>query len=91
MNKMEFVAAIAASMSSTKSDAAKFVEALISVVKDTLRKGDEIRLIGFGAFKVKAVPAKEVRNPQTGQKIHVAATKRPKFTPGKELKEAVNS
>ena len=91
MNKMEFIAAIAGSMGSTKSEAAKFLASYISVVTKALKDGKEIRIVGFGSFKVKDVPAKEVRNPQTGQKIKVPATKRPKFTPGKELKDAVDS
>lgn len=90
MNKTEFIAAVASAMGSTKTDAGKAVEALTDVIKQSLRKGEEIRLIGFGSFKVQKVAAKVVRNPQNGQKINVPASKRPKFTPGKDLKDAVN-
>ena len=91
MNKTEFVAAIASSMVTTKTDAEKFINSFIAVVKKALQDGREIKLVGFGSYKVKDVPAKEVRNPQTGEKMKVPATKKPKFFPGSELKKAVNS
>ncbi len=91
MNKSEFIAAIADELKSTKADAARAIDAVLAVVKNTLKGGDELRLVGFGTFKVSHVPAKEVRNPQNGQKIKVPASKRPKFVAGKDLKQVVNS
>ncbi|WHQ47088.1 MAG: HU family DNA-binding protein [Candidatus Midichloria sp.] len=91
MNKTEFVAAIASSMVTTKSESEKFINSFITVVKKALQEGREIKLVGFGSYKVKDVPAKEVRNPQTGEKMKVPATRKPKFFPGSELKKAVNS
>jgi DNA-binding protein HU-beta len=90
MNKMEFIAAMAAELGATKSDASKIVGGFMNVIKNSLTDGEEIRLIGFGSFKVVDVAAKEVRNPQTKAKIMVPATKRIKFVAGKELKESVN-
>lgn len=52
--------------------------------------GDDVRLIGFGTFSVAQRAATEGRNPRTGEKIQIPASKQPKFKPGKELKEAVN-
>lgn len=91
MNKSEFIAAVADELKSTKADASRAIDAVLEVIKHTLKKGNELRLVGFGTFKVAAVPAKEVRNPQNGQKIKVPASKRPKFVAGKDLKKAVNS
>lgn len=91
MNKTEFISAVASKLGSTKSDASKAVDAVFTTIKDTLKNNQELRIVGFGAFKVSDVPAKVVRNPQNGQKINVPACKRPKFAPGKDLKEAVNS
>ncbi|MBA8667010.1 HU family DNA-binding protein [Holosporaceae bacterium 'Namur'] len=91
MNKSEFIAAIADELKSTKADASRAIDAVLEVVKQTLKKGEDLRLVGFGTFKISDVPAKEVRNPQNGQKIKVPASKRPKFVAGKDLKKAVNS
>ncbi|AEI88645.1 MAG: Bacterial nucleoid DNA-binding protein IHF-alpha [Candidatus Midichloria mitochondrii] len=90
MNKTEFIAAIATHSNSTKAEAARFVDSFISIVTETLQGGGEIRLVGFGSFKVKDVAARDARNPQTGKIIKVPATKRPRFSAGKELKEAAN-
>ena len=91
MNKMEFIAAIAAELGATKSEASKIVAGVLNVIKDSLTQKKEIRLIGFGSFKVVDVAAKEVRNPKTRAKMMVPASKRIKFTAGKELKESVNN
>lgn len=90
MNKSEFVAAVAENMGSTKADAARAVEAILLTVKNTLKAKVSLRLIGFGTFKVTHVEAKTVRNPQNGSLVKVPAAFRPKFVPGKELKEIVN-
>ncbi len=92
VNKSEFVTALAAEMNTTKAEATKTIDSFLQVIKTTLKQGDELRLVGFGTFKVSQVPAKTVNNPQNrNQKIHLPATNRVKFAPGKELKQAVNS
>ncbi len=90
MNKQEFIAAIADELKASKKDATNTVNAVINVITNVLTKGDALRLVGFATLDVKDVPAKEVRNPQNGQKIKVPASKRVKFTPGKDLRDAVN-
>ncbi|MFN3076666.1 MAG: HU family DNA-binding protein [Alphaproteobacteria bacterium] len=90
MNKLDLVAAVAAAAGLTKADADKAVDGLLGAMTTALKDGDEIRLSGFGAFYVKAVPAKEGRNPRTGEKIAIAASRQAKFTAGKRLKDAVN-
>ncbi len=56
----------------------------------SVKTGDTVTLVGFGAFKVVQRKARKGRNPQTGEEIDIKASKAPKFTPGKALKEAVN-
>ena len=91
MNKSEFVAAVATNMGSTKAEAAKAVEAVLSTVKQALKDKITLRLIGFGTFKVTHVEAKTVRNPQNGNLVNVPSSYRPKFVAGKELKDIANS
>ena len=91
MNKNELVAAVADSAELTKADATKAVDAFINAVTGALTEGDEVRLIGFGTFAVAHRKATEGRNPRTGATIQIAASNLPKFKPGKQLKDAVNS
>jgi DNA-binding protein HU-beta len=89
MNKSDLVDAIAAKSGTTKSDAARAVDAFIAVVSETLAKGDDIKLPGFGTFQVADRAATEGRNPRTGEKIAIPASKQPKFKAGAELKRTV--
>ena len=90
MNKSEFVEAIADAADFTKADAAKAVDALVEVVTNTLKAGDQITLVGFGSFQVKTREARTGRNPRTGEAIQIKASKIPSFKAGKALKDAVN-
>lgn len=90
MNKNELVAYVADSADLSKADAAKAVDSVIDGITDALKKGDEVRLVGFGTFAVAKRAASEGRNPRTGEKIQIAASKQPKFKVGKALKDAVN-
>lgn len=90
MNKSEFVDAIADAAGFTKADAAKAVDAMIDVVTGSLKKGDQISLVGFGSFMVKKRDARTGRNPRTGEAIEIAASNIPSFKAGKALKDAVN-
>ncbi len=89
MNKAELIDKVAA-VTKTKKEAKVVVESVLSAITNALKKGDSVSLIGFGTFKVNHKPARMGRNPQTGQKIQIAAKKVPKFVPGKALKEVVN-
>lgn len=91
MNKQELINAVAKNAKQTKAAAAQAVEAFLKSVKDALRKGDEVRLIGFGTFKKTRVAARTVRNPRNGQPVKVPSTNRVKFSAGKDLKKAANS
>ena len=90
MNKTELVAAIADSADLTKKDAEKAVNAFTDVVTKALKKGDKVQLVGFGTFEVAKRAAREGKNPQTGAKIKIPASKAPKFKAGKALKDTVN-
>ena len=90
MNKQDLVAQVAKQADLSKSKAAEAVDAVIDTIKKSLKKGDDVRLVGFGTFSVAKRAATTGRNPRTGEPIKIPASKQPKFKAGKELKEAVN-
>ena len=90
MNRMELVAAIAEKSELSKKDAEKALKAFTDVVAEELKKGEQIQLVGFGTFKVSERAAREGRNPQTGETMQIKASKSPKFTAGKALKDALH-
>jgi DNA-binding protein HU-beta len=90
MNKAELIAAIAAKTGDTKKSAEEAVNAFVSVVTDSLKKGDKVQLVGFGSFEVRKRAARKGRNPQTKEEIKIPASKAPVFKAGKALKEVVN-
>lgn len=90
MNKEAFIEAVAAEAGISKQDARKAVDAYSKVVTDTLSKGEKIQLIGFGTYEVTERSAREGRNPKTGEAVHIAASKAPKFKASGTLKDAVN-
>lgn len=89
MTKAELVSQIASKADLTKAEAAKALDATIEAITEALKKGEKVTLVGFGSFYVFKRKARKGRNPRTGQEIKIPATKVPKFTPGKSLKEAV--
>ena len=90
VNTSELIDAIAADAGLSKADAGKALDATLSAVTGSLRKGDTVSLVGFGTFQVKSRAARTGRNPQTGATIQIAAAKVPGFKAGKALKDAVN-
>lgn len=90
MNKNDLVAVVAEAAGLSKADANKAVDAVFDGITAALQKSDEVRLVGFGTFAVTERAASEGRNPRTGEKINIAASKQPKFKPGKGLKDALN-
>jgi DNA-binding protein HU-beta len=89
MNKTELVGAVAADSQLSAADSRKAIEALITVVGKTLKKGDEVAITGFGKFSVSKRAARTGRNPQTGATIKIKASKSPRFTAGATLKTIV--
>lgn len=89
MTKTELIDKIASSASLTKADAGRALDATLDAIKAALKKGQKVTLVGFGTFSVSKRKARKGRNPRTGEEIKIAATKVPKFTAGKTLKDAV--
>ncbi|MBA16937.1 HU family DNA-binding protein [Sphingosinithalassobacter portus] len=90
MNKQELIGLVADTASLSKGDASKAVEAVFDSISTALKKGDEVRLVGFGTFSVSKRKASVGRNPRTGEEMTIKASNQPKFKAGKGLKDAVN-
>jgi len=91
MNKGDLAAAVADKTGMSRSDANRAVEAVFGCISDAMKKGEEVRVLGFGNFVVADRAATTGRNPQTGQAMEIKASKQPKFKPGKGLKDALNA
>ncbi len=91
MNKTELVEAIAKETELTKKDSELALKATLDTITKELSKGHEVSLIGFGTFAVGKRSARKGHNPKTGEIIKIAASKCPKFKPGKTLKDKVNN
>ena len=91
MTKGEFVDQVSNSSGLGKSEAGKAVDAVLGVIEETLRRGGEVNFTGFGKFTVAERGARQGVNPQTGERIQIAATKVPKFSAGSALKNAVKT
>jgi len=89
MNKIELIASIAEKTGMKKRDVDVVLNGFIDVVKETLKKGDKVALIGFGTWGTRERKARNGVNPKTKAKITIPAKKAPYFKPGKELKNAV--
>ena len=90
MNKNDLIAAISTSAGLSKEDSTRCVERIIDTISNALKRGEEVRIVGFGTFSVSHRKATTGRNPRTGESIQIPASRRPKFTVGKALKDAVN-
>jgi DNA-binding protein HU-beta len=91
MNKREFVDAVAENLGTKREDAAKAVEAVLETIQATVAKGEDLTILGFGAFKKKDSPARDGRNPATGEPIKIAAKSVPTFKAGADFKTRVES
>jgi DNA-binding protein HU-beta len=89
MNKGELVEAIASKTEVTKKEADAILTATIEAIIEAVAAGEKVTLVGFGSFEPRERAAREGRNPQTGKKIKIAATKVPAFSAGKQFKELV--
>ena len=90
MNKSELVAIMAEKASLSKKDAEGALNAFVDAVKDAVKKNDKVQLVGFGTFESRKREAREGKNPQTGEKIKIAACNSPAFKPGKGFKDYIN-
>jgi len=89
MTKAELVASMAKGAGISKAAAEKALNGFLDAVQKSLKKGNKVALTGFGTFSVSSRKARMGRNPQTGAAIKIKATKVPKFSAGKSLKQAV--
>lgn len=89
VNKTDLIEKVAKDADLSKAAAGRAVNAVFEGISDSLSKGEEVGIVGFGTFSVSERPARQGRNPQTGKPIQIAATKVPKFKAGKNLKESV--
>jgi DNA-binding protein HU-beta len=90
VNKQELIDAIAKSADISKAAAGRALDAAVSAIKVSLKKGQLVTLVGFGTFYVGKRAARSGRNPRTGAAIKIKAAKVPKFRAGKALKDSVN-
>ncbi len=89
MNKTELISAVAEKAGLSKKDSEKAVNAVIDTIVETMKAGDKVTLVGFGAFEAKERAARIGRNPQNKQEIRIPATRIPVFKAGKALKETI--
>ncbi len=89
MNKTDLVAAVAGRTDLSKAQIVAALDAAIDVIVKTLRKGEDVRLVGLGTFYVMRRKALTGRNPRTGAPIAIKAARVPKFKAGRALKQSV--
>jgi DNA-binding protein HU-beta len=90
MNNADLADRIAGAHSLSKADARKIVDGVFAAIADAAANGDEVALNGFGKFKIKDTPARQGRNPSTGETMQIAASKKLTLTPAKALKDRLN-
>lgn len=90
MNKSELIDAVASKTGLSRTDATNATDALLDSIVGALKEGDQVTLVGFGTFSVRARAARSGRNPQTGETIQIKASNSPGFKAGKAFKDAVN-
>ena len=90
IGKTELTQKVAERAGLNKAQAGRAVDAVLDTISDELSSGGEVRLTGFGNFRVTQTAARTGRNPRTGEQIKIAAGKRPAFSPGSRLKQSVS-
>jgi DNA-binding protein HU-beta len=90
MSKKDLIDAVAKECDLTKEKAGVAVDAALAHIRNSLKNGEEVRIPDFGTFKVAKRKAREGRNPATGATIKIPASRVPKFSPSKGLKDALN-
>ena len=90
LSKNDFINIIAEKSNIAKAEASRSLDAFIDGIKEVITRGDKLTLIGFGSFYIAENKAKEGRNPRTGEKLMIAASKTPKFKAGSNLKKLCN-
>ena len=89
MNKQDLIGSVADQTGMSRAESAQAVEAVFGTIGQALKRGDEVRLVGFGTFTVANRKASMGRNPRTGEPMQIKASSSPKFRPGKTLKDLI--
>lgn len=89
MTKADLLKKMANSAAIPNATAAKALSAALDAITSSLRRGQKVALVGFGTFSVAKRQARLGRNPRTGQTIKIPAVRVPRFSPGKDLKNAI--
>ena len=90
MHKKELIETVANKSGKSQKEVKETLEAILSTINETMKKGEKVTLMGFGTFSVQESKARTGRNPQTGKAMQIKAKKRPKFKAGTELANSVN-
>ena len=90
MNKAELIEKVAKECQAPKAHVERILDTTLEVVRKSVKRGNEVKLIGFGTFAKSKRKARTGRNPQTGQSIKIPASWYPKFRPGSEFKSLLN-
>ena len=90
MNKKQLIAKIATSMNLNKADAERTFDGITEIILSCLKSDEQVKIAGFGTYKVAKRKARVGRNPRTGEQIQIAASQKVKFLPAKALKEMFN-
>lgn len=86
MNKAQLIEKIATETATTKAQTERFLDATLEIIRKSVKKGDEVKLVGFGTFTKSKRKARKGHNPQTGEEIKIPAAWYPKFRPGADFK-----
>lgn len=89
ITKRELIETLSHKTKMMKKDTENLIHIVFGTIKDCLKRGEKVQLIPFGSFEVRTRKAREGRNPRTGQKLHLKASKVPAFRAGKALKDSV--
>ena len=90
MTKSDLIEVVATKLQLPKGKAELIVNCVFDSMEESLKKGERIEIRGFGSFEIRHYKAYEGRNPRTGEKIKIAASKQAKFKPGKRLRDELN-
>ncbi|MDG0816529.1 HU family DNA-binding protein [Bdellovibrio svalbardensis] len=90
MNKAQLIEIVAEKTKSTKSQSEQILDATLKTIQEALKKGDEVKLVGFGTFSKTTRKSRQGRNPKTGETVKIPSAHIPRFKPGKDLKDALN-
>ena len=90
MNKKQLMNKIATALNQSKADAERTFDSILNLILDSLKNDEQVKIAGFGTYKVAKRKARIGRNPRTGEQIQIAASQKVKFLPAKALKEMFN-